>query len=108
MNVMELIVSQDKQKYGVQLKAEPNFRLLGARLKGDQKTVTNHLKTKVTEEELEKLLDEGKMTVLGYELTAEEVAISFTVDPNKTSEDEKWETAASSSVKLKRNIFTCE
>ena len=42
-----------------------NLRLLGARLKGDQKAVTTHLKTKVTEEELEKLLDEGKITVLG-------------------------------------------
>jgi hypothetical protein len=52
----------------VQLKAEPNFRLLGARLKGDQKAVTTHLKTKVTDEELEKLLDEGKITVLGISI----------------------------------------
>jgi hypothetical protein len=44
MNVEKLVVSQDKHKYGVQLKAEPNFRLLGARLKAEQKAVANYLK----------------------------------------------------------------
>ena len=44
MNIEKMVVSQDKHKYGVQLKADPDFRLLGARLKGDQKKVTNYLK----------------------------------------------------------------
>lgn len=44
LNVKLVTFSQDKEKYGVHLKAEPNFRLLGARLKGDQKKVTDYLK----------------------------------------------------------------
>lgn len=44
LNVDGMVVSQDRQKYGVRLRAEPNFRLLGARLKGDQKRVTDYLK----------------------------------------------------------------
>jgi isoleucyl-tRNA synthetase len=44
VNVRQLVVSSDKDKYGVKLKAEPNFRLLGARLKSDQKKVANYLK----------------------------------------------------------------
>lgn len=47
VNVRQLSVTQDKAKFGVQLKAEPNFRLLGARLKSDQKIVTDYLKVSV-------------------------------------------------------------
>lgn len=43
-NVRMLTVSQDKEKYGVKLKADPNFKLLGSRLKGDQKKVADYLK----------------------------------------------------------------
>lgn len=47
LNVRKMTVSQDKAKYGVHLKAEPNFRLLGARLKSDQKKVADYLKVHV-------------------------------------------------------------
>ncbi|RCN34873.1 isoleucine--tRNA ligase [Ancylostoma caninum] len=78
VNVRQLTVSQDKHKYGITLKADPNFRLLGARLKGDQKKVVDYLKTKVTEAELENFLAEGKLSVFGHELTSEEVYVSYT------------------------------
>ncbi|KIH61995.1 hypothetical protein ANCDUO_07726 [Ancylostoma duodenale] len=78
VNVRQLTVSQDKHKYGITLKADPNFRLLGARLKGDQKKVVDYLKTKVTEAELEQFLAQGKLTVFGHELTSEEVYVSYT------------------------------
>uniref|UniRef100_A0A914IBR5 isoleucine--tRNA ligase n=1 Tax=Globodera rostochiensis TaxID=31243 RepID=A0A914IBR5_GLORO len=96
-NVEEMVVSQDKQKYGVQLKAEPNFKILGAKLKSSLKAVTTYLKNSVTEAELEALLVTGTLTVLEHELTSEEVTVSFTVDPGKTKTSDKWETAAGSS-----------
>ncbi|CAD6191906.1 unnamed protein product [Caenorhabditis auriculariae] len=77
LNVRKLTVSQDKNKYGITLKADPNFKLLGARLKGEQKKVADYLKNKITEAELEQFLAEGKLTVLGHELTSEEVAVSY-------------------------------
>lgn len=46
LNVQRLTLSQDRHKYGVQLKAEPNFRALGTRLKANQKAVTDYLKVK--------------------------------------------------------------
>lgn len=46
LNVETITLSQDKHKYGVQLRAEPNFRLLGSRLKGDQKKVSDYLKVR--------------------------------------------------------------
>jgi len=75
LNVDGMVVSQDRQKYGVRLRAEPNFRLLGARLKDDQKKVTDYLKNKIAEDELEKFLDSGKLTVHGHELTSQEVGV---------------------------------
>lgn len=77
LNVRQLTVSQDKHKYGITLKAEPNFKILGARLKGEQKKVADYLKNKVTETELEQFLLEGKLTVLGHDITSEEVAVSY-------------------------------
>ncbi|PIC35835.1 hypothetical protein B9Z55_015063 [Caenorhabditis nigoni] len=79
LNVRQLTVSQDKHKYGITLKPEPNFKILGARLKGEQKKVADYLKNKVTEAELEQFLLEGKLTVLGHEITSEEVAVSYVV-----------------------------
>ncbi|KAI6231146.1 Isoleucyl-tRNA synthetase [Aphelenchoides besseyi] len=93
LNVKKLIVSQDKAKYGVQLRATPNFKLLGLRLKGDQKKVTEYLRTKVSEEELESLIANGKLEVCGHELTDEEVAVSFTCKPGDNS-SETWESMA--------------
>jgi isoleucyl-tRNA synthetase len=43
LNVKKLTVSQDKSKYGVQLRASPDMRALGRRLKGDQKKVVDYL-----------------------------------------------------------------
>ncbi|VDP10601.1 unnamed protein product [Heligmosomoides polygyrus] len=85
VNIRQLTISQDKQKYGVTLKAEPNFKLLGARLKGDQKNVVDYLKTQVSEAELEQFLAEGKLTVFGHELSSEEVSVSYTSAQNGTS-----------------------
>lgn len=44
VNVRKLTLSDEKEKWGVKLKAEPNFRALGARLKADQKKVADYLK----------------------------------------------------------------
>ncbi|KAL3998092.1 isoleucine--tRNA ligase [Acanthocheilonema viteae] len=77
VNVRMLKVSHNKEKYGVYLKAEPNFRLLGTRLKSDQKKVVDYLKNQVTEDELEQFAERGTLNILGYELTAEEVSLCY-------------------------------
>ncbi|KAK0399026.1 hypothetical protein QR680_002872 [Steinernema hermaphroditum] len=84
-NVKKLTVSQDKKKYGVELKAKPNFRVLGPRLKGDQKKVGNYLKNEITQEELSMLLEEGSVHIHGHEITTEEVAMTYKCDPSKVN-----------------------
>ena len=50
--------------HSIFFQADPNFRLLGARLKGDQKKVTEYLKNQVTEQELEQFLLSGMIFFL--------------------------------------------
>ncbi|GMS88351.1 hypothetical protein PENTCL1PPCAC_10526, partial [Pristionchus entomophagus] len=71
-NVQNLVVSHERREYGVTLKAEPNFKLLG-----DQKRVADYLKKEVTEHELDRWNVAGKMTVHGLLLTSEEVAVTY-------------------------------
>ena len=46
LNVRRVTRSGDKHRYGVQLRAEPNHRTLGARLKGDFKAVMADVKVR--------------------------------------------------------------
>lgn len=43
-NVQKLTISQDKERYSVQLKGVPDFGRLGQRLKGDMKKITDFFK----------------------------------------------------------------
>ena len=46
LNIKNLTLSTDKEKYGVKLRAEPDHKTLGARLKGAFKDVTKQIKAK--------------------------------------------------------------
>jgi len=91
LNVKKLTISKDKSKYGVSLKAIPNAKILGARLKNDRAKVTKYLQEEATEEELEDFIESGKITVHGYELSDEEVAVVFTCSKTAVKSDESWE-----------------
>jgi len=91
LNVKKLTISQDKSKYGVSLKAIPNQKLLGLRLKNDRSKVTKYLQEEATEEELENFIESGKMTVHGYELSSEEVEVAFTCSNTEKKAEETWE-----------------
>lgn len=43
-NVQKLTISQDKEKYSVQLKGIPDYGRLGQRLKGDMKKINDYFK----------------------------------------------------------------
>ena len=52
LNVKELTVTTDKKKFGITLRAEPDHKTLGARLKGEFKVVTSAIK-ELTDEQLQ-------------------------------------------------------
>lgn len=76
LNVRTITTSTDKEKYGVALKAEINFKLLGARLKGDVKKVQEVVGA-FSDDEVQALLDRGHVDILGHRIGAEEVVVRY-------------------------------
>jgi len=102
LNVEKVVISQDRQKYGVRLKAKPNYQLLGARLRGDQKKVTDYLRKEISEDELERFSRTGRLTIHGYELTPQEVEV--VPSAMERGADEDWATADGSECVVMLNI----
>lgn len=76
MNVKKLHITSDKEKYGITLRAEPDHKLLGARLKGEFKAVTLALK-ELNNEQCEKLIVDGFVEILGQRIDISEIRIIF-------------------------------
>lgn len=76
LNVKKLTVTTDKQKYGVKLRAEPDHKTLGARLKGDFKRVAQAIK-ELTDEQLRKFVDTKEIVVEGHILEPQDLRLMF-------------------------------
>ncbi|XP_058810713.1 isoleucine--tRNA ligase, cytoplasmic [Phymastichus coffea] len=76
LNVKELTVTTDKKKYGVTLRAEPDHKTLGARLKGEFKVVAAAIK-ELTDEELQLFVSKKEIEVLGYKLEEQDLRLMF-------------------------------
>lgn len=76
LNVRKVTVTSDKLKYGVSLRAEPDHKTLGARLKGEFKQVMFAVKN-LTDEQLQKFQKEGTIEVLGHKLEPSDLRIMF-------------------------------
>jgi len=76
LNVKHVTTSKEKEKYGLKLKADLDFQRLGRRLKQDFKKVQAAIKI-VSEEDLKAFQTNGKLTVAGHELDADDVKINY-------------------------------
>ncbi|XP_037070614.1 isoleucine--tRNA ligase, cytoplasmic-like [Pollicipes pollicipes] len=79
LNVRTVTRTSDKVKYGVQLRAEPNHRTLGARCKGDFKAVMADVKTALDDAALQQFLAGGSLTLRGHQLTPDDVHVRYSV-----------------------------
>ncbi|KAI7795335.1 isoleucine--tRNA ligase, cytoplasmic [Triplophysa rosa] len=79
LNVRQLTLSTDKDKYGIRLRAEPDHMVLGKRLKGAFKSVTASIK-ELKSEELEAFQRTGSIVVEGHELHEEDLRLMYTFD----------------------------
>ncbi|XP_016892283.1 isoleucine--tRNA ligase, cytoplasmic [Cynoglossus semilaevis] len=79
LNVRQLTLSTDKDKYGIRLRAEPDHMVLGKRLKGAFKAVTASIK-ELTNEHLETFQKTGSIIVDGHELHEEDLRLMYTFD----------------------------
>lgn len=76
LNVRSIVLSQDKEKYGVSTRAEPDHKLLGLRLKGDFKIVSQKIR-ELSDAEIQKQSARGWFEVGGHRLEANEVHVIF-------------------------------
>ena len=97
LNVRKVTVSSDKERYGVKLQAEADFRALGARLKGEVKAVVAALK-ELGDEQLTKFQREGSMEVRGHVLTSSDVHLKYALDTDKKKSSAAYEAHSDGQV----------
>jgi len=85
LNVKAITLSGDKASYGVTLRAEPDHKTLGLRLKGAFKAVMAEIKT-LSDETLTKFVDGGDLVVQGHKLQSEDIRIMYSFAGEKAAE----------------------
>ncbi|XP_076628378.1 isoleucyl-tRNA synthetase isoform X2 [Colletes latitarsis] len=76
LNIKELTVTTDKQKYGVILRAEPDHKILGSRLKAEFKSVTQVIK-ELSDEQLQTFVTTNEIIVQGHKLEKQDLRLMF-------------------------------
>ncbi|XP_063222598.1 isoleucine--tRNA ligase, cytoplasmic [Bacillus rossius redtenbacheri] len=76
LNVRKVTLTKEKQKYGVCLRAEPDHKTLGARLKGEFKAVTAGVKA-LSDRDVQTFLSQGFIDVLGHRLEPADLRIMY-------------------------------
>ncbi|XP_061544404.1 isoleucine--tRNA ligase, cytoplasmic [Phycodurus eques] len=84
LNVRQLTISTDKDKYGIRLRAEPDHMVLGKRLKGAFKAITAAIK-ELSSEQLEAFLKKGSIVVDGHELHEDDLRLMYTFNQSSDS-----------------------
>ena len=77
LNIKKLTLSTNKQQYGVLLRAEPDHKTLGFRLKGAFKDVTKEIKA-LDDKAVTEFVKNGKMTILGNEIGPDDLRVMYT------------------------------
>ncbi|KAL6447265.1 hypothetical protein ACFW04_001489 [Cataglyphis niger] len=76
LNIRELTVTTDKEKYGVTLRAEPDHKILGARLKDKFKQIVQAIR-ELSDEELQKFVTTKEIVVQGHKLAEQDLRLMF-------------------------------
>lgn len=94
LNARKLTVCADKAQYGVKMRAEPDHKTLGLRLKGDFKTVMAAIK-QLNDAEIQESLGRGHFEVAGKRVELDEVRVIYAMDTNA---DSKYEAHSDNDV----------
>lgn len=78
LNARKLTVCANKAQYGVKMRAEPDHKTLGLRLKGDFKAVMAAIK-QLSDEEIQSSLDAGFFKILSHRVELDEVRVIYTM-----------------------------
>lgn len=76
LNIRKISTTTDKSKFGISLRAEPDHKTLGLRLKGDFKKVASAIKA-LTDSEINEMVKAGKRKIEGCDVDISEVRLIF-------------------------------
>ena len=97
LNVKKLTLSTDKERYGVKLRAEPDHKTLGARLKGAFKDVTKEIKA-LSDSQVSEFLQSNCITILGHDLGPDDLRVMYSFDAAGSNIEQKYEAHSDNDV----------
>lgn len=100
LNVRDLHLTTDKKKYGISLRAEPDHKVLGLRLKQSFKAVTLAIKA-LTDLEISEMINKGSKEIAGHLIDVSEIRIIFNADAVTS---EKYEVHSDNDVVVLLNV----
>lgn len=100
LNVRDLQLTTDKKKYGISLRAEPDHKVLGIRLKQDFKAVTLAIKA-LSDAEINEMIHKGHREICGHKVDISEIRIIFNADAITS---EKYEVHSDNDVVVLLNV----
>ncbi|KAL3309810.1 hypothetical protein Ciccas_011637 [Cichlidogyrus casuarinus] len=116
LNVRKLVVTSDKDQYGVQLKGVLNHKVLGKRLQKHYKPVVDAIQS-ISNAELEQFTREGKIVIAGQELSGDDLTVVYTTSSSAaeaaSGKDQKkalnlYEAASDRGMLLLLNTSKCD
>jgi len=98
LNIRSVTLSSDKASYGVTLRAEPDHKTLGFRLKGAFKPVMAEIKT-LSDKVLTGFVGGDPLTIQGHEINKDDIRIMYSFSGEKSAElSEKYEADSSGDI----------
>ncbi|EXJ57380.1 isoleucyl-tRNA synthetase [Cladophialophora yegresii CBS 114405] len=91
LNVRDLVLSSDEEKYNVQYSVTADWPVLGKKLKKDMQKVKKALPD-VTSDGCKTYLSEGKLQVAGIELVEGDLVVRRSLKESETSKDQETNT----------------
>ncbi|KAK4872143.1 hypothetical protein RN001_016267 [Aquatica leii] len=87
LNVRALTLTTDKSKFGITLRAEPDHKILGLRLKNEFKAITAAIKA-LTDSEINEMVKDGYKNIMNKRVELSEVRLIFKADDVTSSKFE--------------------
>ncbi|XP_067127119.1 isoleucine--tRNA ligase, cytoplasmic [Centruroides vittatus] len=104
LNIRTLTVTTDKQKYGVRVKAEPDIKALGIRLRAASKVVVQAIR-ELSEEKLQEYLNGEELEVCGHKLEKGDIRVSYSFSGDLADKlTESYEAHADENVLVLLNV----
>ncbi|KYN10937.1 PREDICTED: isoleucine--tRNA ligase, cytoplasmic [Trachymyrmex cornetzi] len=108
LNIKKLIITTDKEKYGVTLRAEPDHKTLGARLKGEFKQIIQAIK-ELSDEQLQKFVSTKEIIVQGHKLEEQDLRLMFSfTGPAAEQLSKQYEAHSEGSILILMDITADE